>query len=499
MYRDHFLVTAAKQKPHLRGKILCLIVFLQQDTSWVESEKTAFLGTIRKALTRIEKVASLHSVYVEYKTHAMTLPAAGREYECPLMIDFTLARSFGVQYPFELKRKLKSEHGVDTVVPVFVLHSPYVRAFAWGTSCTLPREFREEVAIHELLHCHGAGDLYIETIRDVTEYALWNSVMLSSSNRCIDPLTRYLIGWDTEPNAVARFVLDHTSHISPEANATMKLVISNGLSSVYQQYVPFQSFAQLESESKEPFAAYLLGRCYDEGIYVKKDQRKAEAYYKAASYGCCAPAGFKLACKLLERAHPTQGEKALAHKLLLSLQHSPRFFPAITLYIVLLYTGKSMPQKFLDEAYLLAKSTFDLHRSTPFFDENKMSPALPWSLQQYTVFERLTENLPLLSQLITAEKKAYLRLVREGDPVLLYLASRAYLAQGDHKDAFEFCLEAANKGLSKACEGIATAYRTGIGVEKDAIAAQSWQQRAASAKLKEEASKDLTLRILNEQ
>lgn len=76
--------------------------------------------------------------------------------------------------------------------------------------------------IHELLHQFGAIDLYLpEAVKHVAEKYFPGSIM--NSGNLIDSLTRYLIGWDDEPNEDVVNFLKETKDITEEEIKTAYL------------------------------------------------------------------------------------------------------------------------------------------------------------------------------------------------------------------------------------------------------------------------------------
>ena len=68
---------------------------------------------------------------------------------------------------------------------------------------------------HELLHQYGAIDFYLPAkVSAVTRKYFPNSVM--SSGIIIDPLTRFLIGWDQAPREHVLRFLEETKTITME-------------------------------------------------------------------------------------------------------------------------------------------------------------------------------------------------------------------------------------------------------------------------------------------
>ena len=119
--------------------------------------------------------------------------------EAPVV--FVLNRDFR-SFAFSSEKKTPSESETSSNEASFVSFCDNAKSFV-------------RTYIHELLHQFGAIDLYLpEKVKEVADKHLPNSIMNGGDQ--IDPLTRYLIGWDEVPQAAAIQFLEETKDITAD-------------------------------------------------------------------------------------------------------------------------------------------------------------------------------------------------------------------------------------------------------------------------------------------
>ena len=286
MYENHVFVEAARRRKKLRDHVLCQIVFLNQEIFWAESEKDTFQKQLKDVLAYLEKEAASENVPLHFTVTTETLTCTGKAHECPPDVDLIRAKANNYSSAYEYESKQMRLFGADSVATVFVCHGLLWRAYAHGTYCVVDRKSDPTTILHELLHIYGAQDYYLSSrIRAVAEYTFPRSVMFCPGwdicQESIDPLTRFLIGWKgSEPGSVARFFLDQTVDITHPEISNARVISKNDLDYVFKNCKPFSSFDALQkaAASKDPFASFLMGLCYQKGIYVTADQEQASVF-----------------------------------------------------------------------------------------------------------------------------------------------------------------------------------------------------------------------------
>lgn len=116
---------------------------------------------------------------------------------------------------------LKTVFGVEEAPVLFALNREG-RSFA--IPCSEAQGFEFAVLYrghgdyrHELFHLFGAKDFYVpDAVKLIAEPYFFNSIMMTSGDVEVDPLTAYLIGWTEELPAQARQFLRETAWVTPE-------------------------------------------------------------------------------------------------------------------------------------------------------------------------------------------------------------------------------------------------------------------------------------------
>ena len=510
MYENNIFLDSELKSKNLRGNILFHVVFVHNDTeNWAEWEKMEFLNSLEEVTTFLTKEAATTGVplHCSIKTTELkcNIPASDR----PKGLETLLAKENDYDTASGYIENLKATLVVDDVPLIFVWRRchgvwEFARPSADIGSCYVGERTWPSALLHEILHIYGAKDLYWKPIRDLVQYCFPDSVMnspglkkLTSQN--IDSLTRYLIGWQEEPNAVAEFFLQQTNNITPQQYAAIRMTTKNELDTLFERITPFVTFAELQKSAaaSDPFANFLLGYCYAHGIYLEHNLEAAERCYQLAFLGSCLPAGWELAILLLSKNTPHPNELARAQQILGTIEQ--HHVEAASLLAVCQYTGYGCSQA--DRDYALSEVITRYQHYN--FANNGQFRKLPMTVQQHKLLEKMCQNLPNLLKAVKHYMDQYAEIEHNGDPVLFYLMG-CFLENGqprpNPKRALELYLKAAHLGLSAACSAVSSFYRNGIGTPVDTVAAQLWQDRAKLARLKEESDSNtrLAVQMLND-
>lgn len=498
---QHVLIDETYKNRNLRGCMVSNVIFVNDSSNWKENEKQRFLATLHEVTTLLESEAAKEGVSLRFtvKSEEMTCNAlpSGR----PVGLEGDLARSHGFEIASQYTEYLKKTYMADDIQLIFVRREPiweYAMPNPTGGAIFVSQSSTSISVLHEMLHLYGAKDLYLPVIKDLAEYCFPDSAMNSGfalGPHSIDPLSRFLLGWRKEPSPIAAFFLDQTSDLTLEQFEASRVVKSNKLEIIWKASAPFASIEQLQKAAytKDPWASFLVGLCYAQGIYLPKDLQAAERFYKQSFAGSCAPAGFALAEMLLSKEVLTQNEKAEAHRILLTLQHNPYHMLAVSLYASCLFSGYSFSNRNLEQALSVVISNYN--RCNSSVDLETEFSKLPETVQQHHLLAKLSTHLPKLHEVVMQIANQY----AQSDGVLLYLMGK-FLLDGTHLStnptrALELYLKAANLGLSAAANAVSYCYSNGVGTPVDPVAAQLWKERG----LKEESDPTtrLAIHILN--
>lgn len=196
----------------LRGNIeLTVVLVSTNDTSWNLNDLGTLEHCIDGAIADLQREASSHGVSlsitpVYYRATGSSDPdAAGW-------------RNDVISSVPELRKRSNWEDR-----PVLFCLNVDGRSFARTGSSSMEYvvfylERDAGTVRHELLHLFGAEDFYFhKDIEAAAERHFPDSVMLHSDDGAVtDPLTAYLVGWTSEPDAVASAFLEDISHLTED-------------------------------------------------------------------------------------------------------------------------------------------------------------------------------------------------------------------------------------------------------------------------------------------
>lgn len=231
-YQGHFALRGKEKgcSRTLRGKV-CIVVFLVHEakSAWTATDIEKCRAVIKKVQEDLQRQSGLskNRLHVAYALDVVSVQLKfDRDFYSEL--ESAVLKQYGnfrkcADYQVHYEKKfLKDEAPV-----IFVLNRNF-RSFAitsnHGTtdgneasylSFTGDVDRCARTMTHELLHQFGAIDYYLPPrLETVAQKYFPDSIMHSGT--VIDPLTRYLIGWDEEPQETVLQFLEETKDITEE-------------------------------------------------------------------------------------------------------------------------------------------------------------------------------------------------------------------------------------------------------------------------------------------
>lgn len=221
----------------LRGNVV-LIAFLINDgeSKWDKAAEAELVKMLKSASSRLMNASGLgrQDLNIAYAYCQVSVPYIVNKKNSDMFVRDVL-RQFGYEDSQSYQKHYEQKFFRDEACISFVFNKPF-RSYAhniqsYGAPSDTPNpignehsvvSFRkddltgsENTLIHELLHQFGAIDYYYpEQLKLEAERFFPDSIMNSGS--IIDPLTRYIIGWDDKPSEDAKAFLKAISVI-PEA------------------------------------------------------------------------------------------------------------------------------------------------------------------------------------------------------------------------------------------------------------------------------------------
>lgn len=219
----------------LRGKVV-LVAFLVNDgeSVWDEAAEKAFVSVLQSSADRLmaESGLSKEQLQVAYAWCRVDIPYAVNRKNTDNCVHDVL-RQFGYTDAQSYQKHYEEKFFRDEAALSFVFNKTFrshaQRISKQGTNIEAASPGGDEYSIvsfsakdpsgsertllHELMHQFGAIDLYYpERLSFEANRLLPDSIM--NSGNTIDPLTRYVIGWDTSLSEDAQAFLRAVSKIS---------------------------------------------------------------------------------------------------------------------------------------------------------------------------------------------------------------------------------------------------------------------------------------------
>lgn len=232
-YADHHALKAKNKgcSQKLLGNV-CVVAFLvdEERSAWKPDEVDEMEEILESAINNIKKQSGLTDNRLSI-SYAFDVVPVQLKFDRNLdhQVVECVMDSYGYSDTSSYQKHYEKKFSKDEAPIVFVLSKSF-RSFAvidrseeentdsdeWSfVSYTGDKASCERTFIHELLHQFGAIDYYYpEAYSKAAEKILPNSIMNSGTE--IDSLTRYIIGWDEEPDEKALQFLEETKDVTEE-------------------------------------------------------------------------------------------------------------------------------------------------------------------------------------------------------------------------------------------------------------------------------------------
>ena len=473
----------------MRGHVLIELVFVtDRRTLWLQSEMDNFTDVCKQALSSLDRLAAAAGVPLSFsifngrfQTDRILDPNNLTAEVDQIYNDYLRQNGFTLyeDYMNARKRVVKA----DEVATVFVLERHF-RAFArTGDSreyCALTEGDNAHAVAHELLHLFGAVDLYFPYhVYGLTMQYFPSSLMCSYEGNEVDPLTQYLVGWTDRlsPKAL-EFVQQFPDYTIPRYSHALTLEFYRyNEQALLTHAKPYSSIANLQyrAAKQDPWAEYLLGLCYRDGILVEQDTVAAETYLRRSGRTGLAIAAFAHAQMILCRGISNQQDSSDLRLLLDYTGYDHLLLR--TLWLACYYTGTVFPKN----------PQFAVEWAVKFYEDGEsLRKAAHRSLHFYRIAEKLSRSIPALNALVQQQYTHYQQALTHSDPDLYFLLAQlmeqgVYVEQ-DIPNAFQFYKVSAEGNNYRACEELARCYQRGIGTPRNPEAARLWQARAKTCR-----------------
>ena len=290
----------------------------------------------------------------------------------------------------------------------------------------------------------------------------------------VDPLTRYLVGWESKLSPKAEEFLyklrDHTNRRQLKANHLE--VFRDRETELMAEAKPFASVGDLirAAENCDPWAEFLLGICYMEGIGTVKNPKRAEELFRLSGRTGLVIAAVLHAQMMLARGVPTPEEREELRMIL--YYNSFYHLKLITLRLLTAYTGVGADQnkKWAADQAVQHYRGEGLHLNVAQRSE-----------RLYAVAEKYSQKIPELWRVVARMRTRYERMLKDRDPDLDYLIARlldeGVYVKKDPKGALTLYEKAAEEAHPAACARAARCYRLGIGTVKNPAKAAAYENQ----------------------
>ena len=233
----------------LKGKIGFLFVFVNDpENVWEEEQMIEYKDAIDELTEQIKDDAQANNIALEISVDIRTADVAFviNNDEYTSWADAVL-QSLKLPTTENVNIFLEKLYETDEAPIVFI--TPVKgRSFAHQTYSENGAEYaviynEPDAMYHEICHLFGAIDLYFPaSVREHAKSYLPDSIMLNSTNKTIDDMTSFLIGWKDELTEDAKSFLDKTQGLTKEE-----------MKSAFEE---------------ENYTGFVTDRIFDEGIYT---------------------------------------------------------------------------------------------------------------------------------------------------------------------------------------------------------------------------------------
>ena len=213
----------------LTGSVMITVVFTDEDeSSWTEKDIADFKKDLWDSADVLLAEAERYGANLTLSFHYLSARITGESVDLQNHEERTAQAlaSMGFSDKEQFVSHLKETYSVKEAPVVFAVNRggrAFARSYGFGSAMEyviLPRD--KSAFSHELLHLFGAKDFYYpEEVKNYAELHLGDSIMLSSKDPVVDPLTAYVVGW-TKLLPDAQQFLDATASITSEQISAAK-------------------------------------------------------------------------------------------------------------------------------------------------------------------------------------------------------------------------------------------------------------------------------------
>ena len=238
-YNGHFAL-AGKHKGccnQLLGNVVIVSFLVHEEKSaWKKQDIQVFEQVLKKVADILEKESgfSKNKLNIAYAFDALPVQVKFDRDDYSQIVSKVITRYGDYKSVAEYQTHYKKKFKRDEAPLVFAVHRDF-RSFAKMESSASTEEYLKnsdelsfvsysddvdscvKTLIHEILHQFGAIDYYVhDEVKNVANRLFPGSIMTSGLNISVDPLTRYLIGWDDTPDDVVFEFLESTKNITED-------------------------------------------------------------------------------------------------------------------------------------------------------------------------------------------------------------------------------------------------------------------------------------------
>ena len=484
MFQDHafLLHKNTGMSRRMCGEVLVELIFVaDKGAIWMHNEIDDFHDVYQNAVSGIQKQAAAAGVSLSFSSmighfsyNGHLDPNDSSALFTLIQTQFLHERGFANFTDYAASRRRAC--GTDEMALIFVMERQF-RAFAQHTEeleyCVLTQDNDAHAIAHELLHLFGAVDLYYPyQIYGLTMKYFPQSVMCTHEGMEVDPLNQYLIGWKTELPYKAREFMEKLTDftVARYGEANNLEYHRNREDELLQRAVPYPSLQSVRKrvEVCDPWAEYLLGLCYRDGIGVERNLAKAEEYFSRSGRTGLIIAAVAHAQIILCRGIRTEADRE--NLWLLLKYNSNDHLKLNSLKYACQLTGVGC-NKDPGEAVRYA-----LHQ---YQESEWYDPYTKRSARLYRIAERLSSKIPELYTVVSELRKEYDLMLEKDDPDLQFIIAKLLeegeYVQRDLSGAFTLYQESARRYNRLSAEKVASFYLYGIGVQRNPQLAQEWR------------------------
>jgi hypothetical protein len=211
------------------GKVMIMFVFVNDDESqWDADDIKEAKTAVDEQMNRLETAAAGYGAKLDLTALYLNATVSGIFVEAGDTDTFTWESVYYAMKAVDFDQALEDQNilekgfGVDSM-PVVFLANKTGRSFA--SQAEEKMDYMEFAVIfksglsalrHELFHIFGAMDFYFPATTIAAQEKYLPNSLMRHSNREVDDLTAYLIGWTDELSEAALQFLEATNHLTRE-------------------------------------------------------------------------------------------------------------------------------------------------------------------------------------------------------------------------------------------------------------------------------------------